>query len=70
MAEPGDRRTVSMCVSRDFSVSRLEKQLLVKVYNILIPADQGACRVPPHSAESVRWRHLTDATSHTKGVQS
>ena len=44
MAEPGDRGTVSMRVSREFSVSRLEKQLLVKVYDILIPVAQGACR--------------------------
>jgi hypothetical protein len=68
MAEPGDCGTVSMRVSREFSVSRLEKQLLVKVYDILIPVAQGACRLPPHPAEKVRSRHLTDNTSHTKGV--
>jgi hypothetical protein len=67
MAEPGDRGIVSMRVTREFSVSRLEKQLLVKVYDILIPVAQGACCLPPHSAENVRSRHLTGSTSHTKG---
>lgn len=68
MAEPGDRGIVSMRVSREFSVSRLEKQLLVKVYDLLIPVAQGPCHLPLYPAERVRSRHLIDNTSPTKGV--
>jgi hypothetical protein len=68
MAEPGDSGFVSMRVTRESSVSRLEKQLLVKVYDIVIPVVQGACHLSPHSAERMRSSLLTGSTSHTKGV--
>lgn len=68
MAEPADRGTVSMCVAREFAVSRLEKQLLVKVYGLLVPVAQASCPLPPLSAGGVRSRHLVGSTSRTKGV--
>jgi hypothetical protein len=69
MAEPRDRGTVSMRVTREISVSRLEKQLLVKVYDILIPVAQEARHLPPHHlAETVRRRRLSGNNSHSKGV--
>ncbi len=68
MAEPGVSGTMSMRVTRESSVSRLEKQLLVKVYDILIPVLQGACHLSPRSAENMCSSRPTGSTSHAKGV--
>ena len=68
MAEPRDRETVSMHVTREVSVSRLEKQLLVKVYDILIPVAQAPCQLSPLPTERVSNRRLISSTSRTKGV--
>ena len=37
MAEPADRQTSSLRVSREFSVCRVENELRVKVYGLLVP---------------------------------
>jgi hypothetical protein len=68
MAEPGDRGSGSMRVSREFSVSRLEKQLLVKVYDLLIPVVQKVCSRSQQRAKRVRGFHRIDSTSRTKGT--
>jgi hypothetical protein len=68
MAEPFVRGTVPMCVAREFSASRLEKQLWVKVYDLLIPVAQASCPLPPVPAEKVRSGHLIGSIPHTKGV--
>lgn len=68
MAEPADRTTVSMRVIREVSISRLEKQLLVKVYDLLIPVAQASCRLSPLPAKRGCSRHLSGSTSRTKGV--
>jgi hypothetical protein len=68
MAEPADDRTVSMRVSREFLLSRLENQLLTKVYELLVPAADGRCHVPFSSAGRVRSHRLSGITSHAKGV--
>jgi hypothetical protein len=69
MAEPGDPRTLSMRIIRESSVSRVEVQLLAKVYDLLVPVVQEFCRPSPHSAERVRRRRPTNSPSH-KGFQS
>jgi hypothetical protein len=38
MAEPVDRQTSSLRVSREFSACRVEDELRVKVYGLLVPA--------------------------------
>jgi hypothetical protein len=68
MAEPVDRRTVSVRVDREFLVSRLEEQLLAKVFDILIPAAHLSCAPAPRPAERTRSRHTSGRTSPTKGV--
>jgi hypothetical protein len=68
MAEPLDYEMVSMRINRDFLASRLEKQLLAKVYGILVPAAPGRCPRPLSSSESVPSVHRSGITSQTKGV--
>jgi hypothetical protein len=68
MAEPGDRGVVPMRVTREFSVSRVEKQLLVKLYCLLVPVVQGHCQSPPLRAERARSRRLIRNALSTKGV--
>jgi len=68
MAEPRDRGIVPIRVTRESSVSRMEKQLLVKLYCLLVPAVQGPCRSPRLSAERVSSRRLMRKTSSTKGA--
>jgi len=68
MAEPVTRGSVSLCVNREFLVSRLETQLLAKVYDLLVPAAQGRCYSPLSSVERVRSHRSRGITSHTKGV--
>jgi hypothetical protein len=68
MAEPVRCGSVSLCVNREFVVSRLETQLLAKVYDLLIPAAQGRCSLPLSSAERARNHRSRGITSHTKGV--
>jgi hypothetical protein len=70
MAEPLDYGTGSMRVSREFLVSRLEKQLLAKVYDLVVPAASGCRHLPLSSAERVRSRRPTrTTTSQIKGVR-
>jgi hypothetical protein len=68
MAEPVDRGTVPMRVDREFLVSRLEKQLLAKVYDILVPAAQMSCDCAPRPEKRARGRRRSGHTSSTKGV--
>jgi hypothetical protein len=68
MAEPGDRQSVGKRVTREVSISRLEKQLLAKVYGLLVPIALTHCRLPRLSAENRGSRRLTGSTSRTKGV--
>ena len=68
MAEPGDRGTVFVRVDREYSVSRLEKQLLVKVYGLLVPAAQVCCTRSWPPRESVFRGRLIGSPSHNKGV--
>jgi hypothetical protein len=68
MAEPVNYGTVSMRVCREFSVSRLEKQLLSKVYDLLVPVAQDRCHPPLPSAERVRSRRVSGITPYPKGV--
>jgi hypothetical protein len=68
MAEPGDRRTVGHGLIREFSISRLEKELLAKVYALLVPVAQARCHVPPLPAAQARSRGLIDRPLRNKGV--
>ncbi len=68
MAEPDDPRTLSMQVVRESSISRVERQLLAKVYDLLVPAVQESCCSTPNPTERVRNQRLSDSTSH-KGFQ-
>ena len=68
MAEPVDRGTVSIRVDREFLVSRLEKQLLAKVYDILVPASHMSCDRAPLPVGRARSRRTSGHTSSTKGV--
>jgi hypothetical protein len=68
MAEPRDRRTVMKGLVREFSISRLEKQLLAKVYALVVPVSQVHCHLPPLPAENVRSRSLKDSLLRNKGV--
>jgi hypothetical protein len=68
MAEPVRCGSVSLCVNREFWVSRLETQLLAKVYDLLIPIAQERCYSPLSSVERVRNHRSRGITSHKKGV--
>lgn len=68
MAEPENCGTVSLRVTREASISRLEKQLLVKVYAILIPVAQVSCRLSPRPTKGQRSGHPIGSTSRTKGA--
>ncbi len=68
MAEPSKWGSVLLHVNREFFASRLEMQLLAKVYDLLIPAAQGRCYLPRSSVESARNHRSRSITSHRKGV--
>ena len=68
MGEPVACGSVLLRVNREFLVSRLETQLLAKVYDLLVPAAQGRCYLPLSSAERVRSPRPRGITSHSKGV--
>lgn len=68
MAEPVKRGSVSLRVNREFLASRVETQLLAKVYDLRVPAAQGHCYVPLSSGARVRKHRSRGITSHTKGV--
>jgi hypothetical protein len=69
MAEPEDRGSVSLRVTREVSRSRLERQLLVKVYALLIPVAQASCRLSPRPVKGQRSGHPIGNTSRIKGVR-
>ena len=68
MAEPEDRGVVSMRLTREFSVSRMEKQLLVKLYCLLVPVVQGRCQLPPLAVEGLRGCCPIGKASTIKGA--
>jgi hypothetical protein len=63
MAGPGNARTLSIRVSRESSASRVEMQLLAKVYDLLVPVVQELYCRSPRSAEEGRSRRLNNSTS-------
>jgi hypothetical protein len=68
MAEPGDHGTASLRVTREVSISRLEKQLLVKVYALVIPVAQASCELSPRPAKRLRSRSLIGNPLPAKGA--
>lgn len=70
MGEPSIRAGASVDVVRDFSVCRLEKQLLVKVYELLVPVDPVSCRLSRGAADTGRPGRPIGSIPRSKGARS
>ena len=68
MAEPAKSGTVSMRVGREFLASRLEVQLLAKVYDLLVPAPRNRCHLLLSSTHGIRSDRVSGVTPYSKGV--